>query len=228
MNTFRSLYPRLLLLALTGAGTLATTEVRAETHVNVGVSVGAPLPHGYARVAVGSSHYYYNRGTFYRPGPHGGYYVVRAPRGAVVRTLPPYYRRVYWGGSPYYYYSGVYYQSSPGGYVVVEPPPSTVIVTQSPNPQAVGAGPTTEIGKDEDYQTVWAGDVAYQFKDGQFFKKTADGLMWVEAPLGALTKTLPSDAKSVWYQDIEYFECDDVYFRKTADGYKVVTAPWKA
>ena len=48
-----------------------------------------------------------------------------------------------------------------------------------------------------------------------------------EAPLGALTKSLPADATSIWYEGTEYFEADHVYFRKTADGYKVVTAPWK-
>lgn len=214
---------RFLVLALAGAGAFVATEGRAETHVNVGVSVGVPMPHGYAQVSVGGSNYYYHRGTFYRPGPHG-YYVVRAPRGCVVRTLPPYYTRVYYGGVPYFYYSGVYYQTAPGGYVVVDPP-STVVVTQSKSDPSVSTAPAPQ--QEEGYQTVWVGDVQYQFKDGQFFKKTADGLIWSEAPLGAVTKTLPPDAKSVWYQDIEYFESDDVYFRKTAEGFKVVNAPWK-
>jgi hypothetical protein len=49
----------------------------------------------------------------------------------------------------------------------------------------------------------------------------------VEAPIGALAKSLPPDARSVWYQEVEYFECDEVYFRKTPDGYKVIEAPWK-
>ena len=48
----------------------------------------------------------------------------------------------------------------------------------------------------------------------------------MEAPHGAITKTLPSDATSVWYQDNEYFECDNVYFRKTPEGYKVVPTPF--
>jgi hypothetical protein len=79
----------------------------------------------------------------------------------------------------------------------------------------------------EEYQSVWVGQTEFLFRDGQFFRRTLDGLAWVEAPLGALTKTLPGDARSVWYQDNEYFECDNVFFRKTPDGYKVVAAPWK-
>jgi hypothetical protein len=80
---------------------------------------------------------------------------------------------------------------------------------------------------DEDYQSIWLNNTEYLFKDGQFFRKTPDGLIWTEAPLGALTKTLPADATSIWYEGTEYFETDNVYFRKTADGFKVVTAPWK-
>ena len=49
----------------------------------------------------------------------------------------------------------------------------------------------------------------------------------MEAPYGAISRTLPSEATSVWYQENEYFQSDNVYFRKTPDGYKVVTAPWK-
>jgi hypothetical protein len=77
-----------------------------------------------------------------------------------------------------------------------------------------------------EYQSVWVGPTEYLFKDGQFFRKTPEGLVWMEAPLGAVTNTLPSDATSIWYQENEYFECDNVYFRKTPEGYKVVPAPF--
>jgi hypothetical protein len=107
---------------------------------------------------------------------------------------------------------------------VVEPPAPTVVTAQPSSSTVIGE-PAPAVEKPE--ETVWVGDVQYQFKDGQFFKKTAEGLMWTEAPLGAVAKGLPADSKSIWYQDVEYFECDDVYFRKTADGYKVVPAPWK-
>ncbi|HVU17558.1 MAG TPA: DUF6515 family protein [Candidatus Didemnitutus sp.] len=219
MKTLRS--GRLFLLAAVGLGTLTTVSLtRADARVDVGLSVGVPLPHGYAEVNVGRDHYYYHRGVFYRPGAHG-YYVVHAPRGAIIRDLPPYYSRVYFGGSVYYRYGDVYYQSVPGGYVVVDAPTTTVVTSAPPPP------PSAPAPAKEDYQSVWMGDTEFLFKDGQFFKRTPDGVVWAPAPLGAITKSLPNDARSVWYQDIEYYEFDEVYFRKTPDGYKVVDAPWK-
>jgi hypothetical protein len=212
------------LIGITGFGSLCFTEALADSHVSVGVSVGVPLPHGYAEVSVGRDHYYYHRGTFYRPG-HRGYEVVRAPRGCIVRELPPRYARVYFNGSLFYRYNDVYYQSCPDGYVVVDPP-STMVV-QVPAPAAAVTTVVPAKPKDDDYQSAWVGDVEYLFKDGQFFKRTSEGLIWAGAPLGAITKTLPGDARSVWYEDIEYFECDEIYFRKTPDGYKVIEVPWK-
>ena len=138
--------------------------------------------------------------------------------------MPPRYSRVYFGSSLFYRYDIVYYQSCSDGYVVVEPPTTTVV--HVPAAVLATAAPAAPA-KDDDYQSAWVGDVEYQFKDGQFFKRTAEGLVWAEAPLGAVTKTLPGDARSVWYEDIEYFECDDVYFRKTPDGFKVIEVPWK-
>ena len=223
MNFISSSSARVLLLGVTAFGFLGTAESQASTHVSVGVDVAVPLPHGYAEVSVGRDRYYYHRGTFYRPGRHG-YQVVRAPRGCIVRELPPRYTRVYIGGSLFYRYDNVYYRSCPDGYVVVDPP-STVVV-QVPAP-GTGTPVAAAPAKADDYQSAWVGDVEYQFKDGQFFKRTSEGLIWVEAPVGAITKTLPGDVRSVWYEDVEYFECDDVYFRKTPDGYKVIDVPWK-
>jgi hypothetical protein len=204
----------LSLAVLCGALALAAAlPARADARVNVGVSVGFRLPHGAVEVHVGRDRYYTHRGVYYRQGPHG-YYVVRAPRGVVVRELPPRYVRIHAGGRVYYRYGDVYYERAPGGYVVVDAP--TTVVRELPPPTA-----------DDGYQSVWVGEKEYKFHDGQFFKPTADGLVWVEAPLGAITRNLPADARSVWHQEIEYFESDDVYFRKTPEGYKVVEAPWK-
>ena len=214
---------RHLLVGLAGFSCCWLAEARAETHVSVGVSVGVPLPHGYAEVSAGRDRYYYHRGTFYRPGNYG-YQVIRAPRGCVVRELPPRYSRVYFGSSLFYRYDNVYYQSCTDGYVVVDPPSTTVVHVPAPA-TVVPSAPAP--AKTDDYQSAWVGDVEYQFKDGQFFKRTSEGLVWAPAPLGAVTKLLPGDARSVWYEDIEYFDCDDVYFRKTPDGYKVIEAPWK-
>lgn len=221
MKTFPVLSRSLFALVLGGAAWAAfPATAAADTRVNVGVSVGAPVPHGYTRVHVGRDPYYYHRGMFYRPGPRG-YYVVRAPRGAVIRHLPPHYSRVYYGSTVYYRYGDVYYRDYPGGYVVVDEPSRSVVTTTTPSSATVVSAP------ENSYQELWVGETQYQFKDGQFFTKTADGLVWAPAPLGAVVKSLPADARSVWYQEIEYFECEDVYFRKTPEGYKVVEAPWK-
>jgi hypothetical protein len=191
------------------AALFAMPSVKAD--VRVGVSLGYELPRGYAKVRVGREHYYEHRGVFYQHGPRG-YFVVRAPRGAILRTLPPYCTRIYVGPALYYRYGDVYYQPVRDGYIVVDQP-----VVESLPP----------VRPSEEYQSVWVGPAEYLFKNGQFFAKTPDGMVWVQAPLGAITKHLPADAQTVWYQGVEYFDSDDVYFRKTPDGYQVVTPPWK-
>lgn len=203
---------RCALLALAGWAGLAANAAFADSRVNVSVGLGFHIPNGYAEVVVGNDHYYHHRGRFYRRDPHHGLVVVRAPRGAHIRALPPHAIRVYVGGTVYYRYDEVYYLPAPDGYIVVDAPVKVV-------------KPATVV--DEDYQSIWLNNTEYLFKDGQFFRKTPDGLVWTEAPLGALTKSLPADATSIWYEGTEYFDCDNVFFRKTPDGYKVVTAPWK-
>jgi Family of unknown function (DUF6515) len=205
------IFPAWLLASLVGVGGIGTASLHAERHVDIGLSVGVPLPHGYLDVVVGHEHYYSYRGTFYRRGPRG-FVVVRAPRGAMLRELPPHCARIYVGRVVYYRFGDVYYQAVPQGYVVVDAPAAVRVPPPPPAP---------------DYQAVWVGNTEYLFKDGQFFLKTPDGLVWTQAPLGAVTKTLPADATSIWYEDNEYFECGDVYFRKSPEGYRVVAAPWK-
>jgi hypothetical protein len=203
---------RILFLAAAGTAAIATSTLRADPRVGVGLSLDIPLPHGYVEIKVGREHYFSHRGTFYQRGPHG-LIVVRAPRGAILRELPPHCARIYVGNVIYYRYGDVFYQPMRHGYVVVDAP---TVVNLPPPPPAVT----------ED-QSVWVGNAEFLFKDGQFFQKTPEGLVWVPAPVGAITKTPPVDATSVWYQEIEYFECDNVYFRKTPEGYKVVPKPWK-
>ncbi len=218
---------RVLLIGLICGSGFCLSEAKASSQVSVGVSVGVPFPRGYVEVSSGQERYYYHRGTFYRPGRYG-YQVVHAPRGCVVRELPSRYSRVYVGSSLYYRYDNVYYQNCSEGYVVVDPP-TTVVVRVPASSAILSTTPATPTvsNKADDYQSAWVGDVEYQFKDGQFFKRTSDGLVWAEAPLGAITKTLPADTRSVWYEDIEYFECEEIHFRKTPEGYKVIEAPWK-
>jgi hypothetical protein len=216
MNLHRSLSFRLLAPALAGAFLLTgASQLRADPRVSVGVSIGVPFPHGYAEIRVGHDNYYYHRGTYYRPGPRG-YHVVRAPYGARIRELPPHCSRIYLGGVWYWRFGDDYYRPYEDGYVVVEPP-TTIVVKEAPPP---APAPVAE-------QSVWVGDKEYVFKNGQFFTKTPEGLVWAEAPLGAITKALPAESTSVWYQGVEYFECDEVYFHKTPNGYEVVRAPWK-
>ncbi len=111
---------------------------------------------------------------------------------------------------------------APNGYIVVEEPVlvssgSTVVNT----PVAVSEPVLSEL-------SVWQGEQELLVRDGQFFKNTPEGLVWVEQPVGALTRSLPEDATSIWYQDIEYFDVDGILFRKTPNGYKVVDSPWEA
>ncbi len=199
------------LVTMVGAAVLTGSKLRADSHVDLVLSVGVPLPHGYVDVVVGRDHFYTHRGVFYRRGPRG-FVVVGAPRGAIIRALPPHCARVYVNNVVYFRFGDVYYQAVPQGYVVVAPPTAVALPPPPPAPE---------------YQSVWVGNTEYLFKDGQFFRRTQDGVVWTEAPIGAVTPTLPADATSVWYQDNEYFECDDVYFRKTPEGYKVVPKPWK-
>lgn len=204
------LAPAAILLVTLAAGAFSAVP-SAQADVHVGVSVGVELPRGYSEVRVGRDRYYTQRGVFYQRGPRG-YVVVRAPRGAIIRSLPPHYTRIYVGSTVYYRYGDVYYQPARNGYVVVDAPVAQALPPARPV---------------EDYQSVWVGKQEYLFKDGQFFMKTPDGMVWTPAPTGAITRDLPSDARSVWYQNEEFFESDEVYFHKTPAGYEVVAAPWK-
>jgi len=208
-----SLLLRSMILAGAGIAAFAGSALRADPHVDARLSLGIPLPNGYLDVVVGKEHYYSYRGNFYRHGPRG-FMMVRAPRGAVIGELPPRCARIYVGNVVYYRYGDVFYRAAPGGYVVVDAP--AVSSLPPPPPPAV------------EYQSAWAGSTEYLFKDGQFFQRTPEGLVWAEPPLGAVMKAPPADATSVWYQDNEFLECGSVYFRKSPDGYKVVRKPWNS
>lgn len=70
---------------------------------------------------MGPLKYFFLDGIFYRPGP-GGYVVVSAPVGAVIRSLPAAAVMVTIGAITYHTYAGIYYQEVPEGYRVVEQP----------------------------------------------------------------------------------------------------------
>ncbi len=188
---------------------------------SIGAFIGIQAPKGSVEIKVGNFSFRYNSGVFYKHTKHG-YVVTKAPRGALIHTLPKAHSRVLVGGYVYYCHNNVYYRKAPNGYIVVEEP---VVVaanqTVISSPVVVSASVTTEL-------SVWKGEQELLMREGAFFRNTPEGLVWVEEPLGALTKEIPADATSIWYQEIEYFDVDGILFRKTPDGYKVVEVPWKA
>lgn len=186
---------------------------------NIGAFIGIQPPSGSVEIKVGDFSFRYNSGVFYKHTKHG-YVVTKAPRGAIIQTLPPGHTRVVVSGYVYYYNNDVYYRQAPNGYIVVEAP----IVVSSPT---VVSAPVTASAPILHELSVWKGEQELLLRDGAFFKNTPEGLVWVEMPVGSLTKQIPVDATSIWFKEIEYYDVDGVLFRKTPVGYKVVEAPWK-
>lgn len=199
----------------------SSPPVRSASHGPViGAYIGIQPPSGSVSIQVGNFSFRYDNGVYYKHTKHG-YVVAQAPRGAIIRSLPPGHARVVNNGYVYYCYNNVYYRQAPEGYIVVEAP--VTIVQQSP---AVAVASTSAPISAE--FSVWLGEQELLLRNGQFFRNTPEGLIWVEVPVGALVSTLPDHAVTIWYQDIEYFDVDGVLFRKTPDGYKVVSAPWES
>ncbi len=207
-----------LILAITSIAVapVVTESAKNDPRVEVRGSIGLRLPNGAVSISVGNSRYHYHRGTYYKKGTRG-YVVATPPRGAVIRELPRGHTRIVVAGTVYYRYRGAYYRREPHGFIVVEAP----IVAQEKT-----ITPIIEADPLSDYESVWMDGRELLFRDGQFFEKTPEGIVWIEAPIGAITPEIPSDAVSVWYEEIEYFDSDGVYFRKTPEGYRVVAAPW--
>jgi hypothetical protein len=95
------------------------------------------LPRGQARIAIGTTRYYYYNGIFYEPRPRG-YVVVAAPIGARVRTLPLGYASFAIGPRSYFYVNSTYYLWAPQTreYIVVEEPDGAaeqLAAAQAPN-----------------------------------------------------------------------------------------------
>ncbi len=217
---------RLLLFTLAAATLAPVTALRADRDDHdrdrdrdrdhdrrVDVSVGFRVPRGYIDVVVGREHFYHYRGVFYRRGPHDRLVVVRAPFGAVVRELPPHCVRFSIGPSIYFRFGDVFYRQVPTGYMVIAAP----IGAPAPAPLPAGA---------QEFLPVWAGPNECLFRDGQFFQRTPEGLVWMEVPYGAVARTPPPEAVVVWVQGVKYLQSDDVYFRETPQGFQVVPAPF--
>jgi hypothetical protein len=189
--------------------------------LSIGAFIGIVAPPGSIEIKLGPMSFRYDSGVFYKHTKHG-YVVTPAPRGAVVPELPKGYYQVVVDGYVYYRYNEVYYRRVPDGYMVVEAP--VIVETTAPatvNTSTVVSAPVLpEL-------SVWLEDQELLLRDGEFFKNTPEGLVWVELPVGALTKELPENSTSIWFNEIEYFDVDGALFRKTPDGYKVVKAPWE-
>jgi hypothetical protein len=189
--------------------------------LSIGAFIGIVAPPGSVEINLGALSFRYDSGVFYKHTKHG-YVVAPAPRGAIVPALPKGHYKVEVDGYVYYCYNEVYYRRVPDGYMVVEAP--VIVETTAPavvNTSTVVTAPVlSEL-------SVWQGEQELLLRDGQFFKNTPEGLVWVELPVGALTKEIPESSTSIWFDEIEYFDVDGVLFRKTPDGYKVVQAPWE-
>ena len=90
--------------------------------LHIGTVVGEP-PHGFVRVRVGGTPYFYHRGFFYQSyGPD--FVVVTAPMGAVIGSLPPNHIWITTPVGPYAYYYGTFYEwrDRDRRYAVARPP----------------------------------------------------------------------------------------------------------
>ena len=179
----------------------------------------------------GGPHRSYSYGPSYRGGRSGYYHGWNTSLAIGLDLLPFYggmmvsdggYWPSYYGysqpvvyGYPVVTQSVVYSQPLVVEAPVAEMPPPVII--QVPNRTESAAAPTTP--------SATTGEIVK--KDGQYFRKTPQGLVWIEAPAGSPVATLPKDAISVWYQGVEYFESHETYYRRTAEGYEVVPAPWR-
>ncbi|MBC2605591.1 DUF6515 family protein [Pelagicoccus albus] len=198
------------------------SQAQAVARKDSKTQINKQLPRGAVQVEVGKDRYQYHNGTFYRKG-NAGYVRTRAPRGAVVSSLPRGYVSIVIGDTIYFRFGGVFYTRSPFGYVVVEAP-----ITLSQGSQTVVSDSAdVEVEFSDGYESIWIGERELLFKDGQFFRRSSEGLVWVAAPMGAVVSNLPTDATTVWYEDIEYFDSDGTYFRRAPDGFRVVEAPWE-
>lgn len=184
-----------------------------------GIYAGMHLPQGAISIQLGNFNFEYCNGVYYKHTKHG-YVVTSAPRGAIIHTLPQGHTKVMVNNYVYYRANEIYYRQAPNGYIVVEAP----IIT-APSPWSISSSTIVNTHANSEL-SVWLGEQELLLRDGQFFKNTSAGLVWVEQPIGALTKTLPDNSTPIWHQEIEYNDVNGVLFRKTPNGYKVVKSPW--
>jgi hypothetical protein len=97
--------------------------------------------------------YYYDQGVFYLKGS-GGYTVVAAPVGGIVKTIPSGYETVVLddaSGVKNYYWGGTFYEKVSSGYKVVAPTSGAVIEHMADGGEEVKLGDVTYVKLGETY-----------------------------------------------------------------------------
>ncbi len=217
--TFKALIA--ILLACSPLAVITVPDAHAKSSIEIGAVIGMKLPKGAISLKVGKQNYHSHKGVFYRK-TSDGYRVVKAPKGGFVRRLPFGYKRVVVRGKTYYNYNDAFYIKVSKGFRVVEAPTEVTVVTRP-------SEPAPQSGEDlspEPY-TVWLNDRELLLKDGQFFRDSPQGLIWVEMPVGATSRQLPNKTNSIWYNEIEFYESQGIYFQRTPNGYKLILPPWE-
>jgi hypothetical protein len=108
---------------------------------------------GYADLVNADEEYYYDEGVFYIAGS-GGYTVVAAPVGGVVKTIPSGYETVALddaGKVNNYYWGGTFYEKVSNGYKVVAPTAGAVVENMPDGGEEVKLGDVTYVKLGETY-----------------------------------------------------------------------------
>jgi hypothetical protein len=103
--------------------------------------------------ALADGDYYYDQGVFYLK-EKGGYTVVAAPVGALIKTLPTGYETVVVdesSGVKNYYWGGTFYEKVSNGYKVVPPTSGVVVEHLSDGGEEVKLGDVTYVKLGETY-----------------------------------------------------------------------------
>lgn len=221
MKRFTSKALIAILLACSPIAAVTVPTAQAKSSIEIGVITKTKLPKGAISVKVGKQNYHTHKGVFYRKTSHG-YEAVKAPKGGFIRRLPFGYKRVVVRGKTYYRFNEAFYIKVSKGFRVVEAPTEVSVVTGTTD----DAPQSSDDLAAEPY-SVWLKDRELILKDGQFFRTSPQGLIWVELPLGATSQQLPMETNSIWYNEIEFYESQGIYFQKTPNGYKVILPPWE-
>jgi hypothetical protein len=130
----------------------------APSYMNAYVSAGPAwfdegMPTTDDSKVLAAEEYYYDEGVFYLKGS-GGYTVVAAPVGGIVKTIPSGYETIVLddaGGAKNYYWGGTFYEKVSKGYKVVAPTSGAVIEHMADGGEEVKMGDVTYVKLGETY-----------------------------------------------------------------------------